>query len=72
MKDGSIMALLAVKAVCCVGLLLALGAFSVGSILAFLGNGWVQAGGAIIAAAGLARYLWIQRQGLKPETESRK
>jgi protein-S-isoprenylcysteine O-methyltransferase Ste14 len=72
MKDGSVMALLAVKAVCCFGLLLALGAFSVGSILAFLGNGWVQAGGAIIAAAGLARYSWIQRQGHKPETESRK
>ncbi len=50
--------LIALKVVCCGGLLLALGGVSLGSITALLGNGWVQAGGIALIAAGIARYLW--------------
>ncbi|MEY8828815.1 hypothetical protein AB9K34_10430 [Sedimentitalea sp. XS_ASV28] len=46
--------LLALKAVCCGVLLLALGGVSLGSaISALAGNGWVQAGGVILAAFGV-------------------
>lgn len=55
--------LLALKVVCCGGLLLALGGASLGSTLSTLaGNGWVQAGGVAVAALGVCWWLAQRRR----------
>jgi len=59
--NGSLAKLLALKLVCCGGLLLVVGGVSIGSITAVLGNGWVQGAGIVLIAAGAARYAWVRR-----------
>lgn len=55
--------LIALKVVCCGGLLLALSGVSLGSaISALAGNGWVRAGGVALVAAGVGWWLARRRR----------
>ena len=61
--SSGLFGLIALKVVCCGGLLLALGGVSLGSaVSALAGNGWVKAGGIALVAAGVGWRLARRRR----------
>lgn len=63
--------LLAFKSVCCGALLIALGGAGLGGATSPLaGNGWVQAGGYVLAALGLGWWLAQRRRATTRAIES--
>lgn len=55
---GSLAALLALKLVCCGGLLLATGAFSLGGLLSMIDQPAVKTGGALLLVLAAGWLLW--------------
>ena len=61
-NNNGLVALIALKVVCCGVPLLLLSGVSLGGISALLGNGWIQVGGVALIAVVVARFVWRRQR----------